>query len=374
MRWQFTAEQEALRGQIRDFLASGVPARDDRQYFLGRGGASREIYRAMGERGWLCLGWPVAFGGAGAGPSTEFVVWDELAYARAVRPDLAAGIVARTLITHGTPDQQDRFLARIARGEVGFALGYSEPEAGSDLAGVRTTATVTADGYRVTGEKRWTSDAHNSSYLWLLCRTGRSGRPGRDLTLLIVDLTAPGVTIRPIRTIDGHRLNEVFLDDVVVPVRDRVGPEGGAWRLIREALAVERHLMVLPGRVRRDYEDLLRWARRPDGPADAVARAAVLDAAVDLAEVEAAALTTVAAMERGGDGIVEAARAKLLASRAVQRMARIPFDAGDVTATDLAGDQAFLWHETVMETIAGGTSEVMLGMVARHGLGLGARS
>jgi alkylation response protein AidB-like acyl-CoA dehydrogenase len=374
MRWHFTAEQEALRGQIRDFLASGAPARDDRQYFLGRGGASREIYRAMGERGWLCLGWPVAFGGAGAGPSTEFVVWDELAYARAVRPDLAAGIVARTLITHGTPDQQDRFLARIARGEVGFALGYSEPEAGSDLAGVRTTATVTADGYRVTGEKRWTSDAHNSSYLWLLCRTGRSGRPGQDLTLLIVDLAAPGVTVRPIRTIDGHRLNEVFLDDVAVPARDRVGPEGGAWRLIREALAVERHLMVLPGRVRRDYEDLLRWVRQPDGPADAVARAAVLDAAVDLAEVEAAALSTVAAMERGGDGIVEAARAKLLASRAVQRMARIPFDAGDLAATDLAGDQAFLWHETVMETIAGGTSEVMLGMVARHGLGLGARS
>ena len=179
MRWHFTAEQEALRQRIRDFLASGAPARDDLQYFRGRGGASREIYRAMGERGWLSLGWPVAFGGGGAGPSTEFVVWDEMAYARAVRPDLAAGIVARTLITHGTSEQRDRFLAGIARGEVGFALGYSEPEAGSDLAGVRTTATATADGYRVTGEKRWTSDAHNSSYLWLLCRTaGTPGDPG----------------------------------------------------------------------------------------------------------------------------------------------------------------------------------------------------
>ena len=132
--------------------------------------------------------------------------------------------------------------------------------------------------------------------------------------------------------------------------------------------------MVLPGRVRRDYEDLLRWARQPGGQADPVALAAVLDAAVDLAEVEAAALCTVAAMEDGGDGVVEAARAKLLASRAVQRMARIPFDAGDLSVTATAGVHAFLWHETVMETIAGGTSEVLLGMVARHGLGLGARS
>ena len=226
----------------------------------------------------------------------------------------------------------------------------------------------------VTGEKRWTSDAHHSRYLWLLCRTGTTGRPGADLTLLIVDLSAPGMTISPIPTIDGERLNEVFLDEVSCPAENRVGAEGGAWRLVREALAVERHVMVLPGRVRRDFEDLRRWAREPRHAADPAVADALLTAAVDLAEVEAAALCTLAALEGGGDGIVEAARAKLLGSRAVQRMARVPYDLGDVAASARDGIHAFLWHETVMETIAGGTSEVMLGMVARHGLGLGARS
>jgi alkylation response protein AidB-like acyl-CoA dehydrogenase len=373
VNWSFTPEQEALRRDIRQFLGADAPPRDPRQYFLGRGGASRDLYRALGKRGWLSLAWPVEHGGAGAPPSTEFVLWDELAYARAVRPDLAAGIVARTLIAHGTPAQQE-LLPGIARGETAFALGYSEPEAGSDLAAVRTTATGVDGGYRVTGEKRWTSDAHHAQYLWLLCRTGSTGRAGRDLTLLIVDLAAPGVTIRPIPTIDGHRLNEVFLDDVHVPAANRVGAEGGAWRLIREALAVERHLMVLPGRVRRDYEDLLGWARQPGRRDDPAVAAALLDAATDLAEVEAAALCTLAAMEAGGAGIVEAARAKLLGSRAVQRMARIPYELGDAAALARDGIHGFLWHETVMETIAGGTSEVMLDMVARHGLGLGNRS
>ncbi|MGE5156287.1 MAG: acyl-CoA dehydrogenase family protein, partial [Betaproteobacteria bacterium] len=223
-------------------------------------------------------------------------------------------------------------------------------------------------GYRVTGEKRWTSDAHTSQYLWLL---GRSGP--RAFTLLMLDLTSPGVTIRPIWTIDGHRLNEVVLDEVFVPDADRVGLDGQAWNLIREALAVERHLMVLPGRVRRDYEDLLEWAGHGGWFDDPVVAEALLDTAIDLAEVETSALCSLAAMEAGGDGVVEAARAKLLASRAIQRMARIPFVVGDVTATDMDGDPAFLWHETVMETIAGGTSEVMLGLVARNALGLGAR-
>jgi alkylation response protein AidB-like acyl-CoA dehydrogenase len=189
----------------------------------------------------------------------------------------------------------------------------------------------------------------------------------------MVDLAAAGVSVRPIWTIDGHRLNEVVLDDVYVPATDRVGTQGQAWQLVREALAVERHLMILPGRVRRDFDDLRRWASQSDRADDPAVAEAVLDAAVDVAEVEAAAMVTLAAMERGGDGVVEAARAKLLGSRAVQRMARIPAGFGDEAGMVRDGIHGFLWHETVMETIAGGTSEVMLGIVARHGLRLGAR-
>ncbi|MGW1059938.1 acyl-CoA dehydrogenase family protein [Micromonospora rubida] len=367
MRWAFTADQERLRDEVRAFLAEHAHRRDPMQYFHGRGGASRELYRELGRRGWLRLAWPREWGGQDAPPSTEFIVWDELAYARAVRPDLAAGIVAKTIIGHGTDEQRARFLPGIGLGEISFALGYSEPEAGSDLAGVRTRAVPDGDGYRVTGEKRWTSDAHNSDYLWLLCRTPESGH-----TLLMLDLTAPGVQILPIHTIDGHRLNEVSLDDVYVPQENRIGAEGEAWRLIRAALAVERHLMVLPGRVRRDFEDLLRWSAERGWSADARTRDDIADIALDVAEVEVAAMSTLAALESGHDGAAQAARAKLLGSRTLQRIARLPFDVGDAGAAR-TGTPSFLWHETFMETIAGGTSEIMLGVLAREALGLGGR-
>jgi hypothetical protein len=237
---------------------------------------------------------------------------------------------------------------------------------------VRTRASLDGDTYVVRGEKRWTSDAHNSQYLWLLCRTGELAERARGLTLLIVDLAAPGVTIRPIPTIDGHRLNEVFLDEVAVPVADRVGAEGGAWRLIREALAVERHLQLLPGRVRRDFQELLDRASQSGRMGSDLVRARLAGLAVDVAEVESQALRTLAAMESGGDATVAAARVKWLGTALTQRIARVAVDLGWPEAVDQADDLAFAWSQTVMETIAGGTSEIMRGLIARQALGLGA--
>jgi alkylation response protein AidB-like acyl-CoA dehydrogenase len=364
MNWTFTPEQEHFRAEVRAFLRKRPELVEPNQFFHGRGGTVRELYRALGARGWLSLGWPAAHGGADRSPAYEFLLWDELAYARAARPDIAVGLVARTIINHGTPDQWARFLPGIRAGEVGYALGYSEPEAGSDLRAVRTRAVRDGAVYRVTGEKRWTSDAHHSRYLWLLCRAD-AGR-----TLLILDLTAPGVTIRPIRTIDGHRLNEVFLDEVEVPVADRVGDEGAAWDLIRRALALERHLMLLPGRVRRDYDDLLAWARATGAVDDPELVPRLRDLAVDVAEVEVAALVALAAAEAGTDATVPAAEVKLLGSVASQHIARAAFDAGYLTAAEAGGQLEFLRRETVMETIAGGTSEVIRSVIARGALGL----
>lgn len=361
----FRAEVRALLGEIGDGL-------DPRQFFHGRGGPTRALYRELGRRGWLSLGWP---GEDGAAPETlahEFALWDELAYARAARPDLAAGIVAKTLVVHGTADQKARFLPGIALGDISFALGYSEPEASSDLRGVRTRAVRDGGVYRVTGEKRWTSDAHHSDYLWLLCRADGVA-DGDPHTLLVLDLRAVGVDIRPIETIDGHRLNEVFLDDVVVPVTDRVGEEGQAWRLIREALAVERHLMVLPGRVRRDLESLVGWAREQDVLDDPLLRDRIEQLAVDVQAVEVLAAEALARTLEGADCTAEAARVKLVGSRATQEIARAALELGYLEATRREDDLAFLWRESMMETLAGGTSEIMRGVLARAEFGLGGR-
>jgi alkylation response protein AidB-like acyl-CoA dehydrogenase len=365
VKWVFTAEQEQFRREVRSFLEDYAQQLSPRQFFLGRGGAARELYRALGARGWLSLCWPTELGGQGRSAAFEFILWDELAAARAARPDLGPGIVAKTLIANGTADQQRRYLPGIQSGEAGFALGYSEPEAGSDLGSVRTQARRDGDVYRVSGEKRWTSDAHNSDYLWLLCRATEEDGSSLGRTLLILDLRAPGVTIRPIRTIDGHQLNEVFLDDVVVPVADRVGEEGQAWQLIREALAVERHLMLMPGRVRRDLVSLLEWAGERGRLSDPVLADRIRGFVLDVHEVEAAAFETLALIEAGEDCTGPAARLKLLGSQACQAIARCAFDLGLATTDDRESDLAFLWRESVMETIAGGTTEIMRGVLAR---------
>ena len=154
------------------------PAADDDQ---------RRLYRALGERNWLALAWPEEAGGLGWPPVYEFILWDELAYARAARPPIGSGIVAKTIIAHGTDEQKQRFLPGLRTGELFFSLGYSEPEAGSDLGGLRTRAVRDGDHYVVNGEKRWTSAAHRADFLWLLCRTGTLESRARGLTLLIVD-------------------------------------------------------------------------------------------------------------------------------------------------------------------------------------------
>jgi alkylation response protein AidB-like acyl-CoA dehydrogenase len=178
------------------------------------------------------------------------------------------------------------------------------------------------------------------------------------------------VTIRPIPTIDGHRLNEVFLDDVAVPLSDRVGEEGQAWQLIREALAVERHLMLMPGRVRRDLDTLVAWAEQDGALEDPVFADRVRTLVVDTHEVEAVALETLARTEAGLDCTAAAARLKLLGSEAAQAIARCAFELGRESVTEREGDLAFLWRESVMETIAGGASEIMRGVIARSELGM----
>lgn len=376
MRPELGAEELAFRDEVRQVLAEHV-GRDSMQFFHGRGGSTRDLYRALGERGWLALTWPAAHGGAERSPTYEYLLWDEVAYARAARPDLGPGIVAKTLISHGTPDQQTRYLAGIASGDTGFCLGYSEPDVGSDLRNVRTRAVVTPDGYRVSGEKCWTSDAHNSRFLWLLCRAidgseDDDGARRPSHTILIVPLDAPGVTVRPIQTIDGHQLNQVFLDDVHVSTADRVGREGAAWMLIREALAVERHLQLMPGRLRRDLEDLQAWLAATGHDADPLARVRMADLLTGLAEVEVSLLATLAEMEAGGSGVVPAARTKYRGSVLAQEIARTALDVGGPAAVTAEAPFGFLWQQTFMETIAGGTSEILLGIVAREGLHLGA--
>jgi alkylation response protein AidB-like acyl-CoA dehydrogenase len=369
----FTAEEEAFRAEVIAFLAD---YRDLDAFFLQghRWPRVREFFAALGERGWLSLGWPRDAGGSGRPLTWEYILWDEVAYARAARPPLASGIVAKTIARHGEDAQRERWLPPIRRGEIHFSLAYSEPQAGSDLASARCRAELCGDEYVVSGQKCWQSYAQDMDYLWTLVRTGSLESRGRGLTLLIIDKRSPGVTVNPLPTLDGDQLNEVFFDAVSVPADQRIGPENGAWSIMAEALADERHVQFPPGRVRRDLEEVIAWARAQGLADDPRVRAVLADLAVRVAECEASGLRVLDAMVRGTGGAVEAAANKVLHTVVCQEIARAALDFGG-PAGIVSGERVeLLWRQSLWETIGGGTSEVMRGVIARHALGLGGRN
>lgn len=370
MKLGFSPADEDFRREVRAFLAPYRSLHGFSQQGK-RWPEVRAFFAAMAEKNWLALSWPREYGGLGGSISQEFLLWDEIAYARCARNPLSSGIVAKTLIRHGTEEQKRAYLPRIRTGELHFSIAYSEPEAGSDLAALRTRAELRGDHYVIQGQKCWQSYAQDMDYLWLLARTGTQESRGRGLSLFIVDKHTPGIRVRPLPTLEGEQLNEIFFDEVVVPVSQRVGPENGAWPIMHAALADERHIQFPPARVRRDFEDLVAFLRRIDVLDQPHVRQRLTELAADVLEVEMLALRVVDAMERGQSGAVEAAANKVAHTEACQRIARAAFDLGGEAA--LADPElCLLWGVAMYETIGGGTSEIMRGIVAKEALGLGA--
>jgi alkylation response protein AidB-like acyl-CoA dehydrogenase len=372
VNFSFSEQESSFRREVQAFLADH---RDLDGYFRQgqRFDQVKDLFQSMGERGWLALAWPKAYGGLELGVVHEYILWDEAAYARAARNPLAAGIVAKTLIRHGSEAQKQRWLPAIRSGDLHFSLAYSEPEAGSDLASLRTRAERKGDHYVVNGQKIWQSYAQDMDCLWLLCRTGTQESRGRGLSLLIVEIDTPGVRVLPHPTLDGEQLNEILLEQVEVPVEQRVGAEDGAWGIMAEALADERHIQFPPGRVRRDIEEMVEWLRAQGRTADPVVAQRLSELIVRAREVEMHALRVLDAMKKGRPALVEAAANKVIHTVVCQEIARTVVDLGGPEALIESSRPATLWCQSMWETIGGGTSEVMRGVVARQGLGLGGR-
>ena len=229
------------------------------------------------------------------------------------------------------------------------------------------------DVYVLNGEKRWTSGGHRADYLWVLCRTGTTESHSRGLTLLIVDRQSPGISIAPIPSLDGERFNEVRFDDVEVPVATASASEDGAWTMMVESLATERHVQFSPKRVQRDFEELVELVGAPAATHDPIVRATIAELAVELAEVEALSLLMLArdpARRRGRcrGGVQQAGRQRVRPADRPRRGRPVRRRRPRTRYAD-----GFLWRQSVSETIGGGTSEVMRGLVARVALGLGAK-
>ncbi|MFI7360246.1 acyl-CoA dehydrogenase family protein [Streptomyces avidinii] len=245
-----------LRAYFKDLLPDGAPEDPARQ---------RELLRRIGSDGLLGLGWPVEYGGQGRGADEQFVFFDEAYRAGAPVSMVTLNTVGPTLMKYGTEEQKDYFLPRILAGEIVFAIGYSEPEAGTDLAALRTRAVRDGADWLIDGQKIFTSNAQNADWIWLACRTDPQAPKHKGISIVLVPTDSPGFSWTPIDTVGGLTTTATYYDSVRVPAGHLVGPEHGGWGLITNQLNHERVALAAIGMQAEDfYAYALDHARTPD--------------------------------------------------------------------------------------------------------------
>ncbi|MEV6027768.1 acyl-CoA dehydrogenase family protein [Streptomyces sp. NPDC052036] len=266
MHLDYTPEQQRLRTELRGYFAElvphnayarhGDPAVQKRFY--------RDTIRRLGRDGWLGVGWPKEYGGRGLGAMEQFIFFDEAAQAGVPLPLMALNTVGPTLMRFGTEEQKARFLPAILSGEIDFAIGYSEPDAGTDLASLRTRAVREGGSegeYVVNGQKIWTTNGDTADWVWLAVRTDPDAPSHKGITMLLVPTTDPGYSCTLIRTLASHDTTASYYENVRVPVSHRVGEENQGWRLITNQLNHERVTLAAHGTMAiRALHDVQRWA------------------------------------------------------------------------------------------------------------------
>jgi 3-oxocholest-4-en-26-oyl-CoA dehydrogenase alpha subunit len=266
MQLTYTPEQERLRQELRDYFAglmtAGVRealATADGEY--GNGEAYRQVVRQLGRDGWLALSWPTDYGGRGGTMLDQLIFTDEAATAGVPVPFLTINTVGPTIMRYGTVEQKARYLPRIAGGEIHFSIGYSEPEAGTDLAALRTSAVRDGGEYVINGQKMWTSLIQYADYVWLACRTDPEAPRHKGLSILIVPTDAAGFSWTPVRTVAGTTTSATYYSDIRVPASALVGEQNQGWSLITNQLNHERVALTSAAPIRRALREVTDWAR-----------------------------------------------------------------------------------------------------------------
>src|SRR5580693_2509029 len=265
MRIAYTPDQERLRLELRGYFGElmtpevrAALAGGDGDY--GDGQAYRSVVRQLGRDGWLALGWPSEYGGRGGTMLDQLIFTDEAAAARVPVPFLTIGTVGPTIMRFGSEAQKAFFLPRIAAGEIHFSIGYSEPEAGTDLASLRTLAVRDGDEYVIDGQKMWTSLIQYADYVWLACRTDPSAERHKGLSIIIVPVTAAGFSWTPVRTVAGVTTSATYYSGVRVPSSALVGAENKGWALITNQLSHERVALTSAAPVLSALAEVRDWA------------------------------------------------------------------------------------------------------------------
>ena len=385
----YTPAEETFRAELRAWLAKNLPAEPLPEDEDARREYQRAWQQKLAAAGYVGIQWPKEHGGRGATLKEQVIFTEEMARVRApeILDAVAVNIVGSTLLHAGTDEQKTRYLPRILTADEVWCLGFSEPNAGSDLASLRTRAVLDGDHWVVTGQKVWSSKAHFADWLLLLVRTDPDVAKHKGITCLIADMKAPGVTWRPLVQISGRReFNEVFLEEVRVPVKNVVGKVNGGWPLIRAALAHERGtLWAFDFKIRLQngslaLADLYRCALKgaaSRGSDLAALRGQVAQAYIE-SEVFAAHTLRILPKLAGGDAGNDAALQKLFGSEIQQRACELAMQLEGAYAQlgigDAHGIEKGDWQERYLysrsTTISSGTSEVLRSLLAQQALGL----
>lgn len=387
MEFRFTLEEEAFRDELREFLTQELPpgwtgSLDDEDEDWD---FTLKMRRRLAEKGWLTMAWPREYGGQGASHMKQVIFAEEMTYQRAPgRDGFGIRMLAPTLMIHGTEEQKREHLPPIARGEVQWCQGYSEPESGSDLASLQTRAVEDGDDFVINGAKIWTSMAHRADWMFMLARTDPSAPKHRGISFFLLNMRDPGVTVRPIINMAGlHSFNMVTFDNVRVSKRNLVGERNRGWYVGATLLDFERSGVEYSAGARRTLEELVQFCKEHtrNGRAlaeDPLVRRRLADMAIEV-EVSRLLSYNIAWMQSQGKvPNKEASMGKVFGTELQQRMAATGMAilglygqlGPDSRYAPLQGRIQRSYLTSVSATIAAGTSEIQRNIIATRGLGL----
>lgn len=395
MDYSLTEEQKALKSEFevffREEMKNAPPECSknllEAMYSTDEGWAfHRSMQKKLANKGWLTLAWPKQYGGKEA-PILDQLLFNEVyGYYRAVGVDLyGIGMFAPTLMLFGTEDQKKRILVPIGRGEVNYCQGWSEPNAGSDLAALETTALRDGDYYVVNGQKTWTTGGHRASHMFLLARTDPKEKRGKGLSMFHLSMDTPGIEVRPVHYLNGeHTFNEVFFKDVKIPIDDRIGAENEGWKLTRETMNFERSSVGVFAWQKRSLEEIVEYVKTTKRGGkylreDAAVRRKVAGMYQDIKRGLALAYRIAWNQEKGGLRMSPhmASESKVIGTELSQRIAELTTEImglhgqlSDSKWAPLNGRMVSEYELAPGPNIAAGSSEIQRNIIAWVGAGL----
>jgi 3-oxocholest-4-en-26-oyl-CoA dehydrogenase alpha subunit len=388
MKFSYDSDVEAFRSEVKQFIQQNLAPEEERIRRSEEGGfkSYQEEYdytmgfqKKLAERDWLAMAWPKEYGGGGASHMRQLVYNEEMAYNGAPSMNMGIAWVGPSLMLYGTEDQKSKFIPRITGADDWWCTLYSEPGAGSDLAALQTRAVRDGDDYVINGQKIWTSGGHLADWGWLAARTDPDAPKHKGITMFMLNMKSPGITVRPLINIaDRHGFNEVFFEDVRVPATQVVGEVNRGWYHMAVALDFERSGIQSYAGGRKAVERLTQVAK--DHPALLKSRKSIRHELADRAiEVSTGTFLAYRVATMQAKGMVpnhEASCSKLFGSEMGQRISLTGMhllgmlgQLRDGTKHEIV-DQATGYLQSVSGTVAAGTSEIQRGIIATRGLGL----